>query len=56
MSRKAGWISPVVVAGGKVAGTWEVDGATVDVRLFDEAGAIAGPALDAEVARIEALL
>jgi hypothetical protein len=56
VSRKAGWISPVVVAGGTVAGTWEVDGGKVQVTLFDEAGPIPGPALDAEVARIEALL
>jgi hypothetical protein len=53
VSRTAGWISPVVVAGGRVAGTWKVDGRTVQVRLFEEAGPIPGPALDAEVARIE---
>jgi hypothetical protein len=56
VSRTAGWISPVVVAGGKVAGTWQVDGRTLQVRLFEEADPIPGPALDAEVARIEELL
>jgi hypothetical protein len=56
VSRTAGWISPVVVAGGRVAGTWEVDGGKVQLTLFDEAGPIPGPALDAEVARIEGLL
>jgi winged helix DNA-binding protein len=56
VSRTAGWISPVVVAGGRVAGTWEVDGDRVQVRLFEEAGSIPGDALDAEVARIVELL
>jgi Winged helix DNA-binding domain len=28
VSRTAGWISPVVVAGGRVAGTWELNGDT----------------------------
>ena len=28
VSRQAGWISPVVVLGGVVAGTWELDGST----------------------------
>jgi hypothetical protein len=56
VSRTAGWISPVVVAGGRVVGTWDVDGRTVQVRLFEEAGPIPGPALDAEIARVEELL
>jgi hypothetical protein len=56
VSRTAGWIAPVVVAGGTVAGTWEVDARTVQVRLFEDADPFFGPALDAEVARIEKLL
>jgi Winged helix DNA-binding domain len=56
VSRAAGWISPVIVAGGRVAGTWEADGGTVQVQLFEEAGPIGRAALDAEVARIEELL
>jgi hypothetical protein len=56
VSRTAGRIAPVVIAGGEVAGTWEVDDRTLQVRLFDEANPIPGPALDAEVARIEELL
>jgi hypothetical protein len=56
VSRKAGWISPVIVARGKVAGTWEADGRTLQVRLFEDADPIPRPALDAEVARIEELL
>jgi hypothetical protein len=56
VSRTAGWISPVVVAGGRVAGIWAIDGGKVEVRLFDDAPSIPGPALEAEVARIEELL
>lgn len=56
VSRAGGWISPVVVAGGRVVGTWEADGGRVDVELFDDAGPVGRSALDAEVARIERLL
>ena len=33
VSRQAGWISPVVVLGGVVAGTWERDGSTAAHQL-----------------------
>lgn len=56
VSRTAGQISPVVVAAGRVAGTWERDGRAVQVRLFEDAGGIPRTALDSEVARIEKLL
>ena len=56
VSRTAGWISPVVVAQGRVVGTWDVDGRKVQVRLVEDAGPIRRAALDAEVARIEELL
>jgi Winged helix DNA-binding domain len=55
VSRTGGWISPVVLAAGRVVGTWEVDDGTVQVRLFEEAGPI-GPELDAEVTRVQRLL
>jgi Winged helix DNA-binding domain len=56
VSRAAGWISPVVVAGGRVVGVWEpVDGA-VKVQLFDDAPAPPAAALDAEIERVEAIL
>ena len=38
VSRQAGWISPVVVRGGVVAGTWELDGSALKVAWFPEAG------------------
>ena len=38
VSRQAGWISPVVVRGGVVTGTWELDGSTARISWFAEAG------------------
>jgi hypothetical protein len=52
VSRAAGWISPVVLAGGRVAGVWNIDDATLAIELFDEAGKPDRKALDAEAERI----
>jgi hypothetical protein len=38
VSRQSGWIAPLVVAGGVVRGTWRLDGGTVRVAWFAEAG------------------
>ncbi|MFG2824108.1 winged helix DNA-binding domain-containing protein [Kitasatospora sp. NPDC048365] len=54
VSRAAGWISPVVVHGGRVAGVWEFDGDVVDVRLFAEHGALPAGALEAAAERLAA--
>jgi hypothetical protein len=56
VSRQAGWISPVVVAGGRVSGTWELDGAEVRVGWFDESGRPPKRALQAEVTRLSTVL
>lgn len=56
VSRTAGWISPVVVAGGRVVGTWESADGKVDVRLFEDSPALSKKLLDAEVKRQTALL
>jgi hypothetical protein len=56
VSRQAGWISPVVVAGGVVAGTWAVQGADLTVAWFGERGRAPRRALHAEVARIGSLV
>ena len=58
MSKTAGWISPVVVRGGRVIGVWETDGDTLRVRLFDEepADAATERAIEAEAGRIGACL
>jgi hypothetical protein len=56
VSRQSGWISPVVVRGGVVAGTWQLDGDQVRVAWFAEAGLCPRAALRAEVARLSTIL
>jgi hypothetical protein len=56
VSRTAGWISPVVICGGVVCGTWELDGAKVLVAWFKEAGQVPRKALEAETGRLSDLL
>ncbi|TJZ42803.1 winged helix DNA-binding domain-containing protein [Streptomyces piniterrae] len=52
VSRTAGWISPVVVHGGRVAGVWEFTERTVEVTLFEEHGAVPRAGLEAEAAHL----
>ncbi len=56
VSRQAGWISPVALAGGVVHGTWELDGSQVRVSWFREAGKIPRSALNEEVARLSQIV
>lgn len=56
VSLQSGWIAPVVVAGGVVAGTWTVDAGIARIAWFRETGRPPRRALDAEVERISALL
>ena len=56
VSKQSGWISPTVVSGGVVCGTWELDRTDVRVAWFPEAGKVPWRALDAEVARLSAIL
>jgi hypothetical protein len=56
VSRQSGWISPVVVVGGVVSGTWEVDGSQLRIAWFPEAGRQPRKALGAEVARLAVIL
>lgn len=57
VSKAAGWISPVVVVGGRVAGTWETTSDHVlAVLLFPEAGRVAREPLEVEAARLGAVL
>jgi hypothetical protein len=51
VSRQGGWISPVVVSGGVVSGTWELRGDSVAVAWFRESGR-PPKALAAEVVRL----
>jgi hypothetical protein len=59
VSKAAGWISPVVVAGGRVVGVGETTGNRIEVRLFDEvleSDPVPHDALDAEAARMAKVL
>jgi hypothetical protein len=56
VSKQSGWIAPVVVAGGVVCGTWDLDGDRARVEWFGEAGKPPRRALGAEVARLASTL
>jgi hypothetical protein len=56
VSRQSGWISPVVVAGGMVSGTWKLDGEEVRVDWFSEAGTPPRKALEEEMTRLSSIL
>jgi hypothetical protein len=56
VSKTAGWISPVVVAGGRVVGVWEAKAGELAVRLFEESPPLPSEALDEQVIRIAALV
>jgi hypothetical protein len=52
VSRQAGWISPLVVHGGVVAGTWQREGDVVRIGWFGERGKPPRRAIAAEVERL----
>ncbi|MFN2470246.1 MAG: winged helix DNA-binding domain-containing protein [Gaiellaceae bacterium] len=56
VSRQSGHISPVVVAGGAVCGTWKLDRDRVCVAWFEETGRPPRKALEEEVARLSSIL
>jgi hypothetical protein len=56
VSRQSGWISPVIVLGGVVSGTWEVDRRQLSVAWFSEAGGPPTAALAREVERLASIL
>ena len=56
VSRTAGWIAPVVISGGVVRGTWELDGSDVRIAWFEEAGRVPRAALQAETRRLSDVL
>jgi hypothetical protein len=53
VSRKAGWISPVVVHGGRVAGVWQPEGGAIEPALWSD---VPAEPLAAELARVRAKL
>ena len=56
VSRQSGWIAPIVVAGGVVTGTWEIDDGRVRVGWFKEAGRPPRGRIGEEVSRLAAIL
>jgi hypothetical protein len=56
VSRQSGWISPVVLRGGVVAGTWKRGSHTIEVDWFAEAGPPPHGALRREVSRVGKLV
>jgi hypothetical protein len=52
VSKAAGWISPIVVVGGRIAGVWELDDDEVRVSLFPGTPEPPSGGLDAEVAHV----
>ena len=56
VSKQSGWIAPVVVGGGVVRGTWELDGEVVNVAWFEESGRTPRSALGAEVERLSTII
>jgi Winged helix DNA-binding domain len=56
VSRQAGWISPIVVSGGVVAGTWQLDGDRIRIAWFAERGRVPTGVLEAEVERLGSIV
>jgi hypothetical protein len=56
VSKQSGWIAPAVVAGGVVAGTWELDGDLVRVNWFQENGRVPKKSLEAEASRLSRIV
>jgi DNA glycosylase AlkZ-like len=56
VSKAAGWISPVVIHQGRVAGTWQPDGGSLRVSLFAESEPVDRAALETECARVAACI
>jgi hypothetical protein len=55
VSKQSGWIAPVVLAGGGVAGTWTLDRDRVEIAWFREAGRVPRKVLEAEVERLSTI-
>jgi hypothetical protein len=52
VSKAAGWIAPIVVAGGRITGVWELDGNQVGVSVFPGEDTPSTAELEAEVAHL----
>lgn len=56
VSKQSGWISPVVILGGMVSGTWEADKKKLAVTWFREAGKPPARAIGRETKRLATIL
>ena len=56
VSKQSGWIAPVVVLGGVVRGTWELDGDIARISWFGEQGSPPRDAFKEEVTRLSSIL
>jgi hypothetical protein len=56
VSRTAGWIAPVLVVGGRVAGTFETRESTLEITVFEDSSPAPAALLEAETARISNLM
>jgi len=56
VSRQSGWISPVVVRGGIVTGTWELADDEARLAWFRESGRPPRTLIHAEVERLAAIV
>jgi len=52
VSKAAGWISPIVVVGGRIAGVWELADDEVQVSLFPTSAELSKKALEAEIKHV----
>jgi hypothetical protein len=52
VSKAAGWISPIVVSGGRITGVWELDGDEVVVSVFPGEDTPSTAEMEAEVAHV----
>jgi hypothetical protein len=52
VSKAAGWISPLVLTGGRVTGTWQLDGSDLVVSVFPGSGRPRAADLRAEAAHL----
>ncbi|WP_227982211.1 winged helix DNA-binding domain-containing protein [Nocardia spumae] len=52
VSRTAGWISALVLVGGRIGGTWEIVDDRIEVSIFDAGGGVDRDLLNAEVAEV----
>jgi hypothetical protein len=52
VSRTAGWIAPVLVVGGRVAGTFETRESMLEITVFKDSPPVPAALLEAETARI----